>query len=238
MCGSELLQLANRLEHAYERYLPEGKGFLPPVTPIDHLPAEFERYQRACDELPDRFGAPNGSVRPWLDGLFSWHDPSINHTIDRLTPMERQKAMTMLCTLAHTYRWEKTPPEKAAFEQTQLTRPPGIDGPWTHLAVLLRQPRVGSLWNVALCNWSLVSSYEAARTRSMRSRWRIFASTTAGYIHRWPMRSVCSCSHLSRRKRGAQPWSGGALIWSGRSRQMTHTLFSAPSSPWKKRSRR
>ncbi len=96
MCGSELLLLANRLEHAYERYLPEGKGFLPPVTPIDHLPAEFERYQRACDELPDRFGAPNGSVRPWLDGLFSRHDPAINRSIDRLRACANRR-IVMLC---------------------------------------------------------------------------------------------------------------------------------------------
>ena len=77
--------------------------------------------------------------------------------IDRLTQMQRQTLMTVLCTLAHTYRWGRTPPDNAAFELTHLVLPPGIDTPWSHLADLLRQPRVGSLWNMALCNWALVS---------------------------------------------------------------------------------
>ncbi len=155
MHRSEPHVLAERVEHAYAMHLPPGKGFLPPVVPVDVLPDVFARYQHACDALPSRFGEPGGGIRPWLDSLFSRHDPAVTQAIDRLSPMERQKAMTVLCTLAHTYRWEKTPPDQAAFELKRLTLPPGIDEPWTHLARVLWQPRVGSLWNVALCNWSL-----------------------------------------------------------------------------------
>lgn len=149
--------LTQHLEHAYATCLPQGKGFLPPVVPVEQLPRGFERYQQACDELPGRFGATHSSVRPWLDRLFSRCDPGVIGAIDRLDVMEQQKAMTVLCTLAHAYRWEKTPPDKAAFELKHLTLPPGIDWPWSHLARLLGQPRVGTLWNMALCNWSLVS---------------------------------------------------------------------------------
>ncbi len=157
MDGREPQVLAKRVQHAYATQLPAGKGFLPPVAPVDHLPDAFAPYLQACDELPSRFGVGNRSIRPWLDGLFSRPDPAVTRAIDRLAPMERQKLMTVLCTLAHTYRWEKTPPDHAAFELKHLVLPPGIDTPWSHLANLLHQPRVGSLWNMALCNWSLVS---------------------------------------------------------------------------------
>lgn len=157
MHALNLRLVADRLDVTSEAYLPPGKGFLPSVTPAQALPDAFAPYQLACDELPERFGASNGSVRPWLDALFSEHDPAITQAIDRLSPMEQQRAMTMLCTLAHSYRWGNTPPDRAAFELQHLTLPPGVDLPWTHLAALLRQPRVGSLWNMALCNWSLVA---------------------------------------------------------------------------------
>lgn len=157
MYGSDERVLAELMRRAYTAHLPAGKGFLPPVVPVDHLPEEFDPYLRACAELPSRFDGANQSVRPWLDGLFSRHDPAATRAIDRLTWMERQKLMTVLCTLAHAYRWEKTPPDKAAFELKHLVLPPGIEEPWSRLASLLQQPRVGSLWNMALCNWSLVS---------------------------------------------------------------------------------
>lgn len=146
---------ADRLELAYKTYLPPGKGFLPSLTSAQALPAALAPYQSACDELPERFGAP-GDVRPWLDVYFAGYDPAITQTILQLSPMQRQRAMTMLCTLAHSYRWGATPPDRAAFELRHLALPPGIDRPWTHLAKLLQQPRVGTLWNMALCNWSLV----------------------------------------------------------------------------------
>lgn len=154
MSESEFSTLAERLEHAYATLLPKGKGFLPPVVPVDRVPEPFDIYQNACNELPERFGGP-GTIRPWLDDLFAHHDAVVTEAVDRLTFMEQQKLMTVLCTLAHTYRWGKTPPDEAEFERTHLVLPPGIDKLWTHLAALLKQPRVGSLWNMALCNWSL-----------------------------------------------------------------------------------
>ena len=157
MRSPEAQYLADRLERAWERFLPTGKGFLPATTPAQELPAVFARYQLACDALPERFGTQNGSVRPWLDGIFAEHDPAITQAIDHLSPLEQQRAMTVLSTLAHSYRWERTPPDRAAFACKHLILPPGIDEPWTHLARVLHQPRVGSLWNMALCNWSLAS---------------------------------------------------------------------------------
>lgn len=156
MRRSEWYAQSEFVEYAYTTYLPEDKGFLPPVVPLDRLPQAFEPYLRACDELPSRFGGVNGSVRPWLNGLFSRPNPEISRAITRLTLIEQQKLMTTLCMLAHSYRWEKTPPDKAAFELKHLALPPGIEEPWTQLASLLGQPRVGTLWNMALCAWSLV----------------------------------------------------------------------------------
>lgn len=152
----------DRLEHTYRTCLPLGKGFLPLKTPVHVLPAAFDRYQRACDELPERFGSPNGGVRQWLDTRFAEHDPAVTEAIDHLSPLERQRAMTVLCTLAHSYRWGQAPPDRTAFELTSVTLPPGIDRPWTHLARILHQPRVGTLWNMALCNWSLNTRSEGS----------------------------------------------------------------------------
>ena len=47
MDGSERRHLVKRVQQAYATYLPAGKGFLPPVVPVDHLPAAFELYVRA-----------------------------------------------------------------------------------------------------------------------------------------------------------------------------------------------
>lgn len=147
---------AERLEQACETCLPPGKRFPPPVVPLTGLPQGLVRYQQACDELAERFGAST-SIRPWLDQEFARSDAGVLSAIDGLDPMERQALMTVLCTLAHTYGLGTTPPEPAAFALTHLMLPPGIGEPWTHLAALPGQPRVGSLWSVALCNRSLVS---------------------------------------------------------------------------------
>ncbi len=104
MVGSEQRAVVELLQDAYATHLPAGKGFLPPVVPLDHLPDVFDPYVRACNELPSRFAGTNQSIRPWLDGVFFQHDPIVTAAIDRLMPMQRQKLMTVLCTLAHTYR--------------------------------------------------------------------------------------------------------------------------------------
>ncbi len=54
MDGREPRVLAERVQRAYATHLPAGKGFLPPVVPVDRLPEEFALYLRACDELPAR----------------------------------------------------------------------------------------------------------------------------------------------------------------------------------------
>ena len=139
---------------AYRAHLPEGKGFLPAAVPADRLPAPLAPYLRACEELPRRFGAPGG-VRPWLGALFARNDPAVARAIDGLGAAEEQALMTALCVLAHAYRWGTSPPDRAEFALTHLTLPEGMDRPWTRLARRLGQPRVGTLWNLMLCNWRL-----------------------------------------------------------------------------------
>jgi hypothetical protein len=145
------------VREAYDTYLAEGKGFLPATVPLDRLPQPFTAYLLACHELPARFDGPDEGVRGWLDHLFTQCDPAIIRAIDGLSAMECEKLMTVLCALAHTYRWDTSPPDKSAFALQRLALPEGIDKPWTYLARRMRQPRVGSLWNLTLCNWSLTT---------------------------------------------------------------------------------
>ena len=150
-------EAAALVRHAYDTCLPEGKGFLPPLVPLDRLPPPFTAYLQACGELPARFDGPGAGVRTWLDGLFARYDPAVLRAMDDLSAMEREKLMTVLCALAHTYRWDTSRPDQSAFELRRLALPAGLDKPWTRLARLLKQPRVGSLWNLTLCNWSLTT---------------------------------------------------------------------------------
>lgn len=168
MSTSETRRRVERVEHAYSTYLPSGKGFLPPVVPDDRLPETFKPYVRACDGLPGRFGGTNSSVRPWLDGLFSRHDATVCAAIDRLSLMERQKLMTVLSMLAHAYRWEKTPPDRAAFELTHLTLPPvsTSHGRTWHACWASLESAVSGTWHFATGLW--YPGQEVALTQWMR----------------------------------------------------------------------
>lgn len=148
--------LAARARAAYETDLGPVGAFLPERTPPDALPPPFARYADACLELPRRHPAACGGVRAWLDEEFGSVDPVVTSRVAELSQAELEALMTALSFLAHSYRWDTIPPAEERFAERQIDLPAGIEEPWTALASLLGQPRVGSLWAMVLCNWRLV----------------------------------------------------------------------------------
>lgn len=146
--------ITEEIRQAYTTYLGAGVGFLPPKVPLTQLPSRFEPFLSAADQLPNYFQSQRG-VRTWLDDVFATDDPSLYPAMDNLGEMERLKLMTVFAVLGHAYRWNKVPYASAEFERTQLDFPAGLIQPWTHMAELVKQPRIGTLWNTNLCNWSM-----------------------------------------------------------------------------------
>ena len=155
MFAADQLDIAERVRRAYQTHLNEEGGFLPPAVPLDHLPAPFEPFLKECAELPYPFPAERGGVRTWLNDLFKDDNPAITSAIDGLRYMERLKLMTVLSILGHSFRWDTVPPRPEMVALTHLEFPAGLDTPWTHLAMLMNQPRVGTMWSLLLCNWTL-----------------------------------------------------------------------------------
>jgi CRP-like cAMP-binding protein len=147
--------LAARVRSAYESELGAVGTFLPERTPLGDLPPPFAPYADACLELGERHPAEHGGVRRWLDATFGAADPSVTAAVPGLEPAERDALMTVLCFLGHAYRWDTIPPDESRFAERRIALPAGIAEPWGELARLLEQPRVGSLWAMVLCNWSL-----------------------------------------------------------------------------------
>ncbi|MBW3557723.1 MAG: indoleamine 2,3-dioxygenase, partial [Actinobacteria bacterium] len=140
---------------SYEADLGELRAFLPGRVPLDELPSAFEPCLSACAQLPLRYPADSGGVRRWLEGEFPRDDPAVRNAITGLGEAERDRLMTALAVLAHTYRWDCVPPAPARFHERQIPLPPGIAGPWTALARRCGQPRVGTTWSLHLCNWRM-----------------------------------------------------------------------------------
>lgn len=148
--------LAARVRASYETDLGSVGAFLPERTPADRLPFPFTRYAEACLELPRRHPAEFGGVRQWLDEEFGTLDPAVVEALADLPQPQRDALMTVFSFLAHAYRWDTLPPAPERFAERRIALPAGIDEPWGELARLLGQPRIGSLWAMVLCNWSLV----------------------------------------------------------------------------------
>jgi len=148
--------IAALVRRSYESDLGGIGAFLPPRVPLDDLPVPFVRFLAACDDLPSRYPSEHGGVRLWLDELFPRDDPEVRRAVARLDGPEADTLMTVLCALGHTYRWDCVPPLAVRFRERAIALPPGLAGPWTHLARILEQPRVGSAWSLHLTNWRMV----------------------------------------------------------------------------------
>lgn len=152
---AEPVRAARRVRASYEADLGELRAFLPGRVPLDELPPVLEPYLSACAQLPARYPAGNGGVRRWLEREFARDDPGVRNAIPGLSDAERDRLMTALSVLGHTFRWDCVPPAPARFEERHISLPPGLAGPWTALARSCGHPRVGTTWSLHLCNWAM-----------------------------------------------------------------------------------
>lgn len=171
---------AARLRASDETDLGEIRGFLPDRVPLDRLPSVYRPYLQACRELPHRYPAAAGGVRRCLERRFSRCDDAVVASLAELSGAERDRLMTALSALAHTYRWDTAPPARERFTERRLTLPAGIGRPWRELSKLLDQPCVGTNWSLFLCNWQMPgrpggSPYDPRELRAeklrMADRW-------------------------------------------------------------------
>lgn len=147
--------VATLVRESYEMDLGEARAFLPGRVPLEELPPAFSPYLSACAELTARYPADKGGVRSWLNREFPRDEVSVQRAIGRLNAAERDRAMTVLSVLGHTFRWDCAPPAPARFQEQRIALPPGIAGPWAALALATGQPRVGTTWSLHLCNWTM-----------------------------------------------------------------------------------
>lgn len=173
--AADPMRVVELLRATYETDLGEVSAFLPDRVPLDELPGPFEHYVSACAELPARYPKERGGVRRWLEREFACEDPAVTRALTRLSTPERETLMTAVSVLGHTYRWDAVPPAPERFAELRIPLPPGIAAPWTELARVLDQPRVGTTWSLHLCNWKVAdrpagASYrpEELRAESLR----------------------------------------------------------------------
>lgn len=150
-----LCKTADNLEVSYLKYLGKDGCFIPSVTPLKGLPQPFNVYIEACNNLAGKYEYPSEGVRPWLNDIFADYDPALNNQIINLTYWEKQKLMSSLSILAHTYRWNRVSPSPDEYKRRSIKFPAGIQIPFFFLADLLGQPKCGTLWNTTISNWNL-----------------------------------------------------------------------------------
>lgn len=143
------------VETAWRESVTPAGGFLSPRIPLDRVPLPFARWQDALAELPGRYHRPDASVRGWLDDAFGEWDPALDGIVTDLGPAETDKLFTVLSFLGHAYRWDSAPPRPDAYRAARIDVPAGIARPWALLARKLDVPRVGNLYSMLGCNWSL-----------------------------------------------------------------------------------
>lgn len=143
------------LQTAHQTLLHPALGFLPPRVPATELPPPFQRFLDVARALPPHYHGAGKSVRPWLEQHFSHVEPDVLAALPSLLPHQLDTLMTVLSVLNHAYRWDCTPPTRAAYELTHIDLPPGLVAPWQELARLLGQPCVGNLYCMVLSNWTL-----------------------------------------------------------------------------------
>jgi hypothetical protein len=146
---------ATCLRTVFESCIPPRLGFLPPVVPLDTLPAPWDDYLDAVRELPRHYHGDAASARAWMDSLFATCRPEVLPALPDLSVSERDKLMTVLSMLGHAYKWDRLPPPKEMYSIERVVLPEGLREPWKALARLLDVPRVGSTYSMGLSNWRL-----------------------------------------------------------------------------------
>lgn len=155
------------LDDAYAAGLTPHNGFLPPLIPGLAPPPEFAPLIEACRELPERYHGEGLSVRGWLDKEFGPENPRLRRILPQLQREQWDELMLVVSILCHAYRWDSAPPRAENYQVESITLPLGLAQIWGDLAKLLDQIRVGVLYHMVLCNWTLAGreggdSYRAA----------------------------------------------------------------------------
>jgi extracellular factor (EF) 3-hydroxypalmitic acid methyl ester biosynthesis protein len=133
--------------------LGPAPAFLPPGVPPEHLPAPFDAYTAACEELAERLAAAPG-VRPWLERRFAGAD-GMAEALAGLDDLGAHKLLSTLTALAHAYRWNTLPPAPERFAEWRIELPAGIAQPLAAVGQRLEHPRHGTTWSLHLCNWRM-----------------------------------------------------------------------------------
>lgn len=155
---------AEAVRVAWERGLGPVRAFLPERVPLTRLPPPFQAYLDLSRALPEHYPAEDGGVRQWLEASLPEYGDELRSELAQLPLTVRERLMTCLSALGHTYRWHTVPP--APERLTEAVRlPDALAHPWSDLARLLGVPRVGSAWNLLVCNWrsSIMTSGSAYR---------------------------------------------------------------------------
>jgi hypothetical protein len=153
---AEGARAADALLESYRTRLGPGASFLPDRVPvIAGLVGPFGALRAAAEELPERYQQPATGVRAWLDGLFGEADPAVKVALHDADSATKAGLAAVLSFLAHTYRWDTTPPAVDRFYERELVLPAGIRGPWETLCDELGLPHVGTAWSFLFCNWQV-----------------------------------------------------------------------------------
>lgn len=150
---------AQAVRAVWEGDLGPARAFLPEQAPLTQLPPPFQAYLDLSRALPEHYPAKAGGVRGWLEASLPGYGDELRFELTQLPPRGQERLMTSLCALGHTYRWHTLPPAPERLNEA-LRLPDALARPWSDLADLLGVPRVGSAWNLHVCNWrsSIVSS--------------------------------------------------------------------------------
>jgi len=157
MSGTDLL---SRVEQTFRDGLTLEGGFLPRAVPPATLPPPFDEWICAARELPARYHRSDRGVRGWLDALFHTVPVGFEDFLARLSEPQRDRLFSAVSVLGHAYRWNTAPPHAAEYERPSIVLPPGIARPWALLARELGVPRVGNLFAMVLCNFTLAGRHD------------------------------------------------------------------------------
>jgi hypothetical protein len=143
---------AQAVRVAWERDLGAARAFLPARVPLTRLPWPFQVYLDLSRVLPEHYPAQAGGVRRWLEASLPPYGGELRSGLAQLPPSAQERLMTCLSALGHAYRWHTLPPAPERLAEA-MQLPEALARPWSDLAGLLGVPRVGSAWNLHVCNW-------------------------------------------------------------------------------------
>src|SRR5262249_12575198 len=114
--------------------------------------------------LPEHYPAEAGGVRQWLEASLPEYSDELRSGLAQLPLTARERLMTCLSALGHTYRWHTVPP--APERLTEAVRLPGtLARPSPDLSRLRGLPPVGSTWTLLARTWrsSIMGGGSASR---------------------------------------------------------------------------